>query len=214
LNPRDKRLAVDIDAALRVFESEQLGEVIARPQISVRNGGSTKLMSGQNFSVQLKDFSGNVVNQFYETGTILTVTPKIFKVGDQSFILLNYKIERSALLPSATTILINKTEASGTLMMLDGEESYVAGLYTTDETVNREGVPILKDLPWWVFGLRYLFGFDATSQHKKELVVLMKAQMLPELEDRAKAKPKDVLQERIKELNDDLQKRNASKKVQ
>ncbi len=214
LNPRDKRLAVDVDAALRVFESEQLGEVIARPQITVRNGSSTKLMSGQNFAVQLKDFSGNVGNQFYETGTILTVSPKIYKAGEQMFIMLSYKIERSALLPSTTTILINKTEATGTLMLLDGEEAYVAGLYSTDESVSREGVPVLKDLPWWVFGLRYLFGFDATSYRKKELVVLMKAQLLPQLEDRLKEKPKDVLQERIKELNEDLLKRNASKKVQ
>lgn len=212
LNPRDKRLAVDVDAALNVFESEQLGEVIARPQITVRNGSSTKLMSGQNFSVQLKDFSGNVVNQFYETGTILTVTPKVYKYQDKEFVLLTYKIERSTLLPSTTTILINKTEASGMLMLLDGEESYVGGLYSTDETVTREGVPVLKDLPWWVFGLRYLFGYDATNYKKKELVVLMRAQLVPLLEDRLKDKPTvEGLQRAINEMNQDLEKRNAAK---
>jgi type IV pilus assembly protein PilQ len=212
-SPRDKRLAVDIDAALNVFEREQLGEVIARPQITVRNGTSSKLQSGQNFSVQLRDFSGNVVNQFYETGTILTVTPKVWKYEDKEFITLTYKIERSTPLPSTTTILVNKTEASGTLMLLDGEEAYVGGLYSTEETVTREGVPVLKDLPWWVFGLRYLFGFDATDYKKKELVVLMKAQMVPLLEDRLKSAPKqeglDVIR---KEMNQDLQKRIEQKK--
>lgn len=212
-SPRDKRLAVDIDAALNVFEREQLGEVIARPQITVRNGTSSKLQSGQNFSVQLRDFSGNVVNQFYETGTILTVTPKVWKYEDKEFITLTYKIERSTPLPSATTILVNKTEATGTLMLLDGEEAYVGGLYSTEETVTREGVPVLKDLPWWVFGLRYLFGFDATDYKKKELMVLMKAQMVPLLEDRLKSVPKqeslDVIR---KEMNQDLQKRIEQKK--
>ncbi len=215
VSPRDKRLAVDVDAALRVFESEQLGEVIARPQITVRNGTSSKLQSGQNFSVQLRDFSGNVVNQFYETGTILTVTPKVWKFQEKEFISLNYKIERSTLLPSATTILINKTEASGTLMLLDGEEAYVGGLYSTDESVTREGVPVLKDLPWWVLGLRYLFGFDATSYKKKELVVLMRAQMVPLLEDRLKAAPvQQGLDNVLKDMNQDLQKRTTQKKVQ
>lgn len=212
LNPRDKRLAVDIDAALRVFESEQLGEVIARPRITVRNGSTSRLQSGQNFSVQIKDFSNNVITQFYETGTILTVTPKVYKFEDKEFVLLTYKIERSTLLPSTATILINKTEATGTLMLLDGEEAYVGGLYSTDETVSREGVPLLKDLPWWVFGLRYLFGFDATNYKKKELVVLMRAEMVPTLEDRLGQKPKDVLQGTIKEMNEDLRKRSASKK--
>lgn len=207
-SPRDKRLAVDIDAALNVFEREQLGEVIARPQITVRNGTTSKLQSGQNFSVQLRDFSGNVVNQFYETGTILTVTPKVWKYQDKEFITLGYKIERSTPLPSATTILVNKTEATGTLMLLDGEEAYVGGLYSTEETVTREGVPVLKDLPWWVLGLRYLFGYDATDYKKKELVVLMKAQMVPLLEDRMKSAPVQQGIDAIrKDMNQDLQKR-------
>lgn len=211
-SPRDKRLAVDIDAALNVFEREQLGEVIARPQITVRNGTSSKLQSGQNFSVQMRDFSGNVVNQFYETGTILTVTPKVWKYEDKEFITLTYKIERSTPLPSATTILVNKTEATGTLMLLDGEEAYVGGLYSTEETVTREGVPVLKDLPWWVFGLRYLFGFDAIDYKKKELVVLMKAQMVPLLEDRLKSVSRPEGLDAIrKEMNEDLQKRMPKK---
>lgn len=212
-SPRDARLAVDIDAALNVFEREQLGEVIARPQITVRNGTVSKLQSGQNFSVQLRDFSGNVVNQFYETGTILTVTPKVWKYDDKEFITLTYKIERSTPLPSATTILVNKTEATGTLMLLDGEEAYVGGLYSTEETVTREGVPVLKDLPWWVFGLRYLFGFDAVDYKKKELVVLMKAKMVPLLEDRFKSAPRlEGLDAIRKDMNQDLQKRIEQKK--
>jgi type IV pilus assembly protein PilQ len=215
LNPRDKRLAVDIDAALNVFESEQLGEVIARPQITVRNGTSSKLQSGQNFSVQLRDFSGNVVNTFYETGTILTVMPKVWKFQDKEFISLSYKIERSTPLPSATSIFVNKTEASGNLMLLDGEEAYVGGLYSTEESITREGVPVLKDLPWWVFGLRYLFGYDATNYKKKELVVLMRAQMVPLLEDRLKAGPaQQTLENALKDINQDLQKRTTQKKVQ
>jgi type IV pilus assembly protein PilQ len=76
-------------------------------------------------------------------------------------------------------------------------------------------VPVLKDLPWWVFGLRYLFGYDATNYKKKELVVLMRAQMVPLLEDRLKAGPaQQTLENALKDINQDLQKRTTQKKVQ
>jgi type IV pilus assembly protein PilQ len=45
-------------------------------------------------------------------------------------------------------------------------------------------VPFLKDLPWYVFGLRYLFGSDEVRLSKKELVILLKAELVPTLKDR------------------------------
>ena len=103
---------------------------------------------------------------------------------------------------------------SGVLSLLDGEESFVGGLYSNQETVTREGIPLLKDLPWWVFGLRYLFGYDASSVSKKELIVLMKAQLVPTLETRSVDKTlptKNVMQERLNEIEKDRLKRNVKK---
>ena len=49
-------------------------------------------------------------------------------------------------------------------------------------------MPFLKDLPWWFFGLRYVFGYESTSLVKKELLILIRAELLPTLKDRYKAK--------------------------
>ena len=68
--------------------------------------------------------------------------------------------------------------------MLNGEETVIGGLYQNEETTTRSGIPVLKDLPWWVFGIRYLTGSDVISVVKKELVIVIKVDLLPRLKER------------------------------
>jgi type IV pilus assembly protein PilQ len=68
--------------------------------------------------------------------------------------------------------------------MLNGEETIIGGLFSNEESVVRNGIPFLKDLPWWVFGIRYLTGSDETIIRKKELVILLKAELVPTLKER------------------------------
>jgi type IV pilus assembly protein PilQ len=82
-------------------------------------------------------------------------------------------------------------------------------MYSNDEVIVRQGVPLLKDLPWWVFGLRYLFGFDSKQVIKRELLLLLKADILPTIEERA-VKPKtakNVIKDSIQEMDKDLKRR-------
>ena len=215
VRPSSKNLTVDLETALKLFESEDLGEVIARPQTIVRSGASGFLQSGQDFSIKQKDFAGNVTDQFVSTGIILRVRPRVFKVNGIDFIEVSYSLERSSASPGAVSSIINKTQGSGILNLLNGEEGYVAGLYTNEETTIREGIPFLKDLPWWFLGLRYLFGFDSYSVTKKELVMVLKAEMVPVIEDRAASRVvKNVMQDRLDEMQKDLERRQKSVKKQ
>jgi general secretion pathway protein D len=209
VSPSNPNLAVSINAAISMFESEQLGDVIARPQMNVRSGTSQTIQIGQDFSVFEKDFSGNTVQKFYPTGTILTVRPKLYKIGDLEFIDIQYRIEKSTFTSSTVTTVINRNMASGSLTLLNGEEGYIGGMYSNDETFVREGVPLLKDLPWWVFGLRYLFGYDSKQIIKRELIILIKADILPTLEERASKQPaqKNLLKEGQQEMDRDLNRR-------
>jgi hypothetical protein len=212
--PRGTQMIADINAALSMFESEQLGEVIARPQLTVRSGSSSTIQIGQDFSIFEKDFSGNVVQKFYPAGTILTVRPKIYKVNDIDFIDVQYKIEKSTFEASTVTTVINKTLANSSLILLDGEEGYVGGMYSNEDVTVREGVPLLKDLPWWVFGLRYLFGYDSKKSVQRELIVLIKADILPTLEERAAnraAVKNNIIQEKKKEMEKDAERRTGKK---
>ncbi len=115
-------------------------------------------------------------------------------------------MERSAVTVGDVSTIVNKTLTSGRLSLLNHEESYIGGLYENTVTVVREGIPVLKDLPWWVFGLRYLFGYNSNSTTRKELIVLLKAEFVPTIEERAAAitKEQDVIKDKLGEIRKDI----------
>lgn len=171
-------------AVFKFFEENGLGEIISNPSIVVRDRNEGKIQIGSDFSVRTRDFAGNTTEKFFPTGTIIIVTPYIHKEGGLDYVLLNVAVERSSFSTSETTTEIKKTTAATQVMMLNGEETAIGGLFLNEEAVVRNGIPFLKDLPWWVFGIRYLTGFDQTTVRKKELVILLKTELIPTLQER------------------------------
>lgn len=176
----------DLTTAFKALESQQVGEVIASPQVTVRSNEEGRIQVGSDISVVLQDFAGNAVTQFFSTGSIINVKPEIVQYDSLFFILLDLEIERSGSVKSEDGLEIKKSSAKTKVLLLDGEETIIGGLYVNEESTTREGIPLLKDLPGWFFGLRYLFGFEARTAVKKELLILIKADLLPSLADRVK----------------------------
>ncbi len=174
----------EVTAIFKFFETEDIGEVIASPNIVVRDGRLGRIQVGSDISIKQKDFAGNVVENFFSTGSIINVTPHVINEEGIDYILLKIDAERSSFVPDEANTIINKTQASTEVVMLNGEETIIGGLFVNSEVKIRSGVPILKDLPWYVFGLRYLFGREETTITKKELVILLKAELVPTLKDR------------------------------
>lgn len=83
--------------------------------------------------------------------------------------------------------------------MLDGEQTVIGGLYSTEESVSRRGVPFLKDLPRWFFGLRYVFGRTQRSITQKELVISLEANVVDPIRDRMTRQIPDNLLESQRE---------------
>ena len=111
--------------------------------------------------------------------------PQIITIEDIDFINLDISAERSTLIdPILNTI--NKTQAATKVLLMDGEETVIAGLYSNDYRILRKGFPILKDLPWWFFGTRYLFGVNRKEVMQRELIILMKATIRPSVRERTK----------------------------
>ncbi len=191
-------------SVFRYLESEDVGEIISNPNITVRDRVKGKIQVGSDFSIKQKDFSGNVVEKFFPTGTIIEVTPYVYKEDSLSYILLDIKVERSSFSQNEITSEIKKTSATTQVTILNGEETVIGGLFINQNTQERSGVPILKDLPWWFFGLRYIFGSDKTKVQKKELVILIKADLVPTLKERVairKEKGSPIEKEVIKNRN-------------
>lgn len=180
----DRYRAWDIFALLRTFETLDKGEVIANPQIKVMDGQEGKIKVGTNFFLTTEDFAGNLRFTEYESGVILTVTPQVLGTADSLFIHLNIKAERSTVFPDPVSVTKGITESLTQVLLLNGEETVIAGLFSNERVESRRGIPLLKDLPPWFFGLRYLFGYNSRQVKKKELIIILQASVVPTIAER------------------------------
>ena len=210
-NTATGQLDVDIETALKIFESNNLGEIIARPQVTVRSGFPGRVQVGEDFSVKQRTISGDVTEQFYSTGSILEVTPKVYNYKGINFIDIILSVERSSLIDIANS-RIARNKATTRMLLLDGEEGYVGGLILQDHSTVRAGIPFLKDLPWWVLGLRYIFGYDRDEIVNKELIVLLRAEITPTPEERLSQKAKNIIEEKLKEGRQEMKKKTQMDK--
>lgn len=189
----------DVIGAFKFFETNGLGELIARPNITVRDKSTGRIQIGSDISIKERDFSGNLIDRFYSTGTIVEVTPYYYNEDGVDYVLLQLQAERSSATPGEITTEIRKTVAKTEVLMLNGESTIIGGLFTNEEVITRSGIPFLKDLPWWVFGIRYLTGSDKTEILKREIIILIEIEILPPLKERIAKKKEDLIRKAILE---------------
>jgi general secretion pathway protein D len=181
----------NIDVLAKMFSNYELGEILSGPQLIVRSGEEGRIQVGKDFSVKERDFAGNVIDKFYSAGTIITVTPQVVTENGVNFVHTLVAVERSDVTPGTVSTIVDKAKANTNLLLLDGEEVVIGGLYTSQSSEIRTGVPFLKDLPWYIFGLRYIFGYNKEEIKKQELVILLKADLVPTLQERIANKQKE-----------------------
>jgi type IV pilus assembly protein PilQ len=186
----------EITALLSAFEANNIGDILSSPNIKVKDGETGRIQVGQDFSIKQRDFAGNVIDNFVSTGTILEVVPVVIVERDTSFIYLSITAERSSVLPDPISTIINKQQAQTVALLYSGESTVIAGLFEASESKVRRGVPILKDLPPWVLGLRYIFGYNSVDVQHRELVIIIKAELLPTIPTRF-SQPTRTMQESL-----------------
>jgi type IV pilus assembly protein PilQ len=195
-------------ALLQTFEALNYGEIIASPSIQVMDKTTGRIQVGEKFSIKQKDFSGNTIENFFDVGTILEVTPEVIVEQDVTFVHLSISAERSSAFPDPVSTRIANQTATTSVLLLDGEQTVIAGLYSEEKTQVRKGIPILKDLPWWVFGIKYLTGFESEDMIEKELVIIIKAKLVPTLSDRLElrhAKMRTLIEEQRNEFKQNIE---------
>ncbi|MFC1898049.1 type II secretion system protein GspD [Candidatus Cloacimonadota bacterium] len=183
-NIQTGNVTIQLDALLRILEQYQKGSVVARPTVTVLSGKKGFIQVGQDFSVKSLDDAGNIMEEFFSTGIILDVTPKVISVDGLDAINLDVMVEKSSAVPGDVSTIINRSMSTTNVMLFNGEETVIGGLFDTDKQSTRAGIPFLKDLPWWVFGLRYIFGYNSWSTNTNEMIIILKAELIDSLEDR------------------------------
>lgn len=181
----------EIVSLFRYFESIDVGETIASPSVTVQSGEKGQIQSGSDIPVTLQDFAGNTVTQYIATGVIIDVTPTL--ISDASdirdnpdalpveFIHLDVNVEKSAGRVTQSGITIDKNRTDTQVLLLDGEQTVIGGLFSTEESVSRKGVPILMDIPL----VKYLFSFRTKTVAQKELLIALQARVVEPLRARA-----------------------------
>ena len=179
---------------LNLVEQDNMGRTVANPQVTVQNREQGQIQIGQDVPIQTTDFAGNTITEFVQTGIIIDVTPTLLTqaVADTAgapmldFIHMDVNVEDSNSQPSPAGTVINRNQASTQILLLDGEATAIGGLISTQKTTSRSGVPVLKDLPGWFFGLRYIFGTEQTNVTKQELLIVLQAEVVDPLQARAR----------------------------
>lgn len=186
---------------LNLIEQDNVGRTIANPQITVQSGEQGNIQIGSDVPIQTTDFSGNTITEFVSTGVIIDVTPTLISqpVADTAgapvvdFVHMEVQVEDSNSQPSPAGTVINRNQAQTQILLVDGEATVIGGLISTQKNTSRSGVPVLKDLPGWVFGLRYIFGTEQKTVNKRELLIVLRAEVVDPLRARAKQRVDDDL---------------------
>ena len=181
----------EIVSLFRYFESIDVGETVASPSVAVQSGEKGRIQSGSDIPITLQDFAGNTITQYIPTGVIIEVVPTLISDASDSrgdpdaapveFIHLNVNVEKSSGRVSQAGITIDKNKTDTQVLLLDGEQTVIGGLFSTEEAVFRKGIPILKDIPL----IKYLFSFQTKSVIQKELLIALQARVVEPLRSRA-----------------------------
>lgn len=156
----------DVTAFVDAIVSNGKGKIIAHPEITTIDNHEARIQMGAKVPIKQFDESGNVVIQFEEVGTILTVTPHITA---ENRILMYLKPERSTFEFDPSGVIINTSNAETHVIVSNGQTAVIGGLTTEDEIESEHGVPILKDIP--ILGM--LFKYKTKKVESRDLVIFV-----------------------------------------
>ena len=198
----------DLARFFRALEDDGIGKTLAQPSVSVQSEEQGRIQIGSDIPIQVRDFAGNTITQFISTGIIVDVVPTLITepLSDSAgtmldFVHLDVEVERSSGRPFGSSVAVDRNTAQTQVLLLDREQTAIGGLYSTDVTTSRRGVPILKDLPPWFFGLRYVFGRETKTLARRELIIVLQAEVIDPVSVRASRNlQEDLLEKRRREV--------------
>ncbi len=170
----------DLAANLSLDESEQKVKILSSPRVAVLHG--QKAAINQTSSIQVPSQSTTVPGttataqqlSYISFGVKLEVTPLISGLGTVN---LKLKLERSAIVPGSTQTTTRDIDTN--IIVKSGDTAVIGGVYQADSSLDKNGVPGLKDIP--VLGT--LFRGQRVTKTKNELIFFLSPQILKPVVD-------------------------------
>ncbi len=159
----------DLNLIIDALEKENKANIVSNPRVSTADNQEARIMVGKEIPLIVSDEAGNPITELKKIGVILRVTPH---VNSDNTITMDLHPELSDLASQATVqggVIINLQEADTRVVVRDGETAVIGGLIKETESVLRNGVPVLKDVPL----LGPLFRYESRTKVKRELVIFV-----------------------------------------
>jgi general secretion pathway protein D len=193
--------AKNINVALDALSNITKVNVISTPTITVMDNRTAMLQVGDQVPIQTQSSQSTVVTggpilssiQMIDTGVILSVTPH---VNDNGRVQLDIEQEVSNAAPTTTSGIdsptIQQRRVRTAVAVPDGEAVALGGLIQERNTVNKNAMPVLGDIP--VLG--NAFGTKDDQINRTELLIIIRPRVVRDGEDARRAT--DEYRSRIK----------------
>ena len=177
-----------VKAVINALASDSKAKLMAAPHIMVSDNSEARIQVGQQVPIVTSETYNSTTTtspvrtiQYKDIGIILKVKPQI---NDSGLISLQIAQEVSTystikLYSNEDQIILNKTEATTSLVVKNGQTIVIGGLIREDDSKAREGIPWLLKIPI----LGYLFGNTTKENNRTELVILLTPYIVKDQQD-------------------------------
>jgi general secretion pathway protein D len=177
-NSNNARLFIDLLA------SKTEVKFLSAPQIMVLDNNTANIRVGDQIPVTVRssqstiDPNAPVVQevQFRDTGTLLSVTPRI-NAGGQVTMEISQEVSLPGSEPAVGgggNVAISQRTISSSVVVQSGETVVLGGLILETHNEGRAGIPLLMDIPW----IGYLFSTTSVDVFRTELLVMITPQVV------------------------------------
>lgn len=167
----------NLDLRLSYAENEQLARVVSRPSVTVLDNKTAKIIQGSRIPFLSSSSEGSNV-QFQEAGIEITVTPKVTNDGA---VILTVSTKSNE--PGSENVggnpIINIREAATEMLVKSGRTAVLGGVFRTQETEGRGGVPGLKDIPI----LGWAFKGESSGNNREEMLIFLTPYVLTDIRE-------------------------------
>ena len=180
----------NIQVLITSLATDSKAKLLASPHITVADNREARIQVGQSVPIVTSETtavsttgSTSQTIQYKDIGIILKVKPQI---SDSGQVTLDLSQEVSTystitLYSNETQIILNKTEASTSLVVHDGQTIVIGGLIREDRSGSKSGIPFFSKIPY----LGYLFGNSEHEVKRNELVILLTPRVVKNQADAA-----------------------------
>jgi general secretion pathway protein D len=174
----DARMFIDLLA------SETEVKFLSAPQVMVLDNHTANIRVGDQIPVTVRSSQSTtnpdspVVSevQFRDTGTLLSVTPRI-NAGGQVTLEISQEVSLPGSEPAVGgggNVAISQRTINSSVVVQSGQTIVIGGLILETQNQAKAGIPLLMDIPW----LGNLFSVTSVDVFRTELIVMITPQVV------------------------------------